>query len=1037
MAFCSAGIGAKAAVTSQLESNSLENQITAAKTVLSNGACGEYARYVVYSDYSVEITGTGEMWDYSEQTTSPWCEEFKSSISSVTIGEGITRVGNFSFASCSSLKEINISNTVTVIGKRAFAWCGQLGSVRIPDSVTTLELDCFAYCYNLKKAWIGAGIKKMDQGVFWNDWMTDIYIDALTPPTYTAYTLNNRPNVHIKEIAKSAYQEAGWGEGLSDADCKLLTENNREFVCNVIRYYVISEDNATCAVALDSYKGAIEIPSVVVDSSKEYRVTEIGAHAFDYNHDITSVSISEGITKIGYGSFEHCVNLQSVDFPSTVAEIEERAFNGCSSLMSFELPDNLQVLGKGAFNECGFSSLIVPSRTREVGANAFDIRGLESLYVEAATVPSVAEQTLARFDQKKCTLYVPVGCIEAYRNSYFWGDFGKIKEMSVIKYTTSDNNPIVPHSDTSLLDAKGNSLDLLENRFATNKGKIIIGGELKTIAHLFQESKVKTVVLPYYIETLTDGAFIGCRDLQSVKFPTSLKVIGTSAFNGCTSLTDLYVPDNVEEIGWYAFYYCTGLKKIWIGKGLKEIIYTSFSGCGNLESITVDSENPVFDSRDNSNAVVRKSDNTLMVASKNTIIPNTVEQINPWVYAGYKTITEVNIPEGVKRIMSNCFMDCDNLERVSIPTTLTEIEHDSFYNCRKLGTIYSGDGKQLAHVAVGTEKFVVPEGVEVIVGSAFNDTRSTLTDIILPNTLTRIDIDAFQHLSQISTITLPASLKSIGYNAFEDNPNLTSVYVKATTPPTWEDKNAFNQVTIDRSKVTIYVPKNCKEIYESAQYWQDFVIKEFEDEMAPVTGDGSTDFGNGELTEDTDLNGNVIGNILYNISSDNGSYNSAEGCLVVTKPTTENDFEGKDIFGEEFRDNFTGIVLKVEAGSGTVMVNAESVGKMTLKVRVGNSLPTEIKLTGKMEMSFPYVVNKPTYVYIYAGESSASAAKGYVPESDGSLKIYGVKWSAVATGLDSLPSAQNVSVYYNVNGQKVQTASKGIYIRDGKKYIMK
>ena len=140
-----------------------------------------------------------------------------------------------------------------------------------------------------------------------------------------------------------------------------------------------------------------------------------------------------------------------------------------------------------------------------------------------------------------------------------------------------------------------------------------------------------------------------------------------------------------------------------------------------------------------------------------------------------------------------------------------------------------------------------------------------------------------------------------------------------------------------------------------------------EQDIDPVDENDAVDFGS-DMDEGTDLDGNVIGNILYNISDADGEYDPDEGCIVVTKPTddgTVNDLEGQDIFGEDFKSQFTGIVFKVPSGKGTVKVTAETTGNMLLKVKIGSGDPVEMELNGKLKISFPYNVSETTYVYIY------------------------------------------------------------------------
>lgn len=171
-----------------------------------------------------------------------------------------------------------------------------------------------------------------------------------------------------------------------------------------------------------------------------------------------------------------------------------------------------------------------------------------------------------------------------------------------------------------------------------------------------------------------------------------------------------------------------------------------------------------------------------------------------------------------------------------------------------------------------------------------------------------------------------------------------------------------------------------------------------QEDLKPISGkEGDIDFGGEDsaIDENTDLDGNVVGNVFYNIAPGDGGYNAVEGCIEVTKPTSDeemDDMEGKDIFGEDFSKHFTGIVFKVPAGSGTITVNAQTVGSMVLKVKIGRQEPFEMMLTSKNKVKIPYSVDKPTYVYIYASEMDADASRrqGRAASAQSCLKLYGL-----------------------------------------------
>lgn len=202
-------------------------------------------------------------------------------------------------------------------------------------------------------------------------------------------------------------------------------------------------------------------------------------------------------------------------------------------------------------------------------------------------------------------------------------------------------------------------------------------------------------------------------------------------------------------------------------------------------------------------------------------------------------------------------------------------------------------------------------------------------------------------------------------------------------------------------------------------------------EMEPIENGETIDIGM-EIDENTDLNGNMVGDIFYSIGAGDGSYNAAEGCLVVTKPTNDSDIDGKDIFGEDFKAGYTGIVFKIAPGKGTIRVEAQTTGNMVLKVKIGNSDPIEMELDGKLKVKFPYNVSEPTYVYIYGGTRASSGVA--------LLKIYGFEVISDASGIEAIENGKQTNAdapVYNLSGQRVNKATKGIYIKNGKKVLVK
>ena len=214
-----------------------------------------------------------------------------------------------------------------------------------------------------------------------------------------------------------------------------------------------------------------------------------------------------------------------------------------------------------------------------------------------------------------------------------------------------------------------------------------------------------------------------------------------------------------------------------------------------------------------------------------------------------------------------------------------------------------------------------------------------------------------------------------------------------------------------------------------------------EEDINPVDEDDNIDFGS-DMDENDNLNGNIIGDIFYNIGNGNGEYNAEEGCIVLKKTTddeTVDGLSGKDIFGEDFKGQFTGIVFKVPSGKGTVKVTAETTGNMLLKVKIGDNEPVEMELNGKLKISFPYNVSETTLVAIYAGANNEAKGFGSTNATeDAALKIYGIEFErGETTAIDNSQFTIDISAdsWYTIDGVKLngEPTKKGIYIYKGKK----
>ena len=163
------------------------------------------------------------------------------------------------------------------------------------------------------------------------------------------------------------------------------------------------------------------------------------------------------------------------------------------------------------------------------------------------------------------------------------------------------------------------------------------------------EIKDGVAIIPKGTSEVLDRAFYDCSSLTNVVIPEGVKKIGSFAFEVCSSLASITIPNSVTCIGKYAF-----------------------AGCSSLESIVVDSGNTVYDSRNNSHAIIESASNTLVWGCPNTTIPNTITRIDDYAFLNCPALTSITIPDSVKSIGVSAFEGCKSLTSITFQGTIAQ-----------------------------------------------------------------------------------------------------------------------------------------------------------------------------------------------------------------------------------------------------------------------------------------------------------------------------------------------------------------------------
>ena len=510
-------------------------------------------------------------------------------------------------------------------------------------------------------------------------------------------------------------------------------------------------------------------------------------------------------------------------------------------------------------------------------------------------------------------------------------------------------------------------------------------------------SGLTSVTIGNSVTSIGEFAFSSCSGLTSVTIPNSVTSIGECAFCDCKGLTSVNIPNSVTSIGEFAFLGCSSLTSVTVPNSVTYIGSGAFAACSNLAIISVDAGNTVYNSPDGSNAIIETTSNKLVAGCKNTTISNSVTSIGENAFDGCSGLTSVTIPSSVTSIESYAFFECTGLTSVTIPNSVTYIGSGAFAACSNLATITVDAGNTIYispddsnaiietisnKLVAGCKNTTIPNSVTSIGDWAFYGC-SGLTSVTIPNNVTSIGFRAFSDCTGLTSVTIPNSVMSIGYYAFSGCDGLTSVTSLICTPI------SLNENTFSNYNIPLYVPSENVEAYRAMKPWNEFkeIIPIY---LTPIEKEVDYSGESSTVDENTDLGGTVIDNVYYNISSDNGGFNADGKCLVVNKAMSDDEVEevcGKDLFSDEVKEYFTGIVIMVPAGKGKVVISAQTTGGMTLMVKVGSADPIEMELEGKLKMKFPYDVTEPTYVYIYAGQNAAARTRA---AEEPSLKIYGI-----------------------------------------------
>lgn len=418
-------------------------------------------------------------------------------------------------------------------------------------------------------------------------------------------------------------------------------------------------------------------------------VVSIEREAFSGAASLRRVTFPDGLKYIDSYAFEGCTNLESVVLPASMKDVKSSAFRKCSNIKSFTVAPNQYFdlsgvpatafpWGKPAFAKDGltFGPFLDHDHPVDLQARVFlaDEDKEWARGVEELSIPAKMMQYGHEYAVTECRLD--------------FNDFPSLRKL------------YIPHTmrKISLTRCRAGEVVLDPwNPFFLLEGCLLLDSELTRVVSVVKGKCPKKLVIPEGVQTI--GSFSGIdEELEEVILPDTVTTLEDDCFKGCRNLREIHLGANLKNVGAGAFQQC-GIVSLTLPPTLKKLARKSycsehqlFDGCDSLKEFRMEGDGDVYFVRDG--VLYRKygSSSILCLCPPRHCegefeVPEGTNYIGESAFSDNVGLTEVLLPDSLKKICSWAFNNCTSLSAVLFNSDLDEIDSFAFRGCTSLEAV--------------------------------------------------------------------------------------------------------------------------------------------------------------------------------------------------------------------------------------------------------------------------------------------------------------------------------------------------------------